>query len=333
MIKPKLAMYWAASCGGCEIALVNLHEKILDVAEAFDFVFCPCLLDTKYRDIETMEDRSIAVTFFNGAIRTSENVHMARLLRKKSRIMVSFGSCASGGCIPGLGNFSSRQDHLNRIYRDSPTLDNQSGVLPAGVVQVPEGELTLPEFLPFVKTLENTLENTVDVDYSIPGCPPEPHQIWAVVNMFIQGQPLPAKGAVLGGGRSTVCGECSRKRTEKKIRKLFRTFEIIPDGETCLLEQGLLCMGVVTRDGCGALCPKVNMPCTGCYGSPEGVLDQGAKMISALGSMIALDDSQEMSAEEIARQVDSVLEGIPDLAGCLYKYSLAGSILGGKRTP
>ena len=45
--KPKLAMYWAASCGGCEIALVNINEALLDLAAAFDFMFCPCLLDTK----------------------------------------------------------------------------------------------------------------------------------------------------------------------------------------------------------------------------------------------------------------------------------------------
>lgn len=49
--KPKLALYWASGCGGCEIGLVNLHERILDVAAAFDFVFCPCLLDTKYQNL------------------------------------------------------------------------------------------------------------------------------------------------------------------------------------------------------------------------------------------------------------------------------------------
>src|SRR5690242_9073197 len=77
--KPKLAMYWAASCGGCEIAVVNLHEKLLDVDAAFDFMFCPCLMDTKKKDIEAMPDKSIAITLFNGAIRTDENAEMAHL--------------------------------------------------------------------------------------------------------------------------------------------------------------------------------------------------------------------------------------------------------------
>ncbi|MBF0146826.1 MAG: NADH:ubiquinone oxidoreductase [Magnetococcales bacterium] len=326
--KPGLAMYWAASCGGCEIALVNLHEKILEVMEFFDFVFCPCLLDVKYQEVEAMADGAIAITLFNGAIRTTENIHMARLLRRKSRLLIAFGSCASEGCIPGLGNLASRQNLMDHIYRDSPTLETGNGPLPATVVDVAEGRLTLPEFLPEV----STLEQVVAVDYFIPGCPPESHQLWNVINSIIQGTPLPDRGAVLGGGRSTVCEECVRKRTEKKIHRLFRTYELIADPETCLLEQGLLCMGIATRDGCGGLCPKVNMPCTGCYGPPEGVLDQGAKMIAALGSMIDIEACREGNLEDWHRQVDAVLAAIPDLAGSLYTYSLAGSILGGKRT-
>ena len=54
--KPKLAVYWSASCGGCEISLANLHEHLLDVVSHFDFMFCPCLLDTKKKDIEALPD-------------------------------------------------------------------------------------------------------------------------------------------------------------------------------------------------------------------------------------------------------------------------------------
>ena len=90
--KPKLSMYWASSCGGCEIALANINEKILAVNEAFDFFFCPCLLDTKKKDIEELPNRGIAVTLFNGAIRNEENEEMARLMRKKSKLQIAFGS-------------------------------------------------------------------------------------------------------------------------------------------------------------------------------------------------------------------------------------------------
>ncbi len=327
MEKPKLAMYWASGCGGCEIALVNLHERILDVAAAFDFVFCPCLLDTKYQDVEAMADGSIALTLFNGAIRSSENREMAHLLRRKSRCLIAFGSCAKAGCIPALSNFSTRDDHFQAIYRDSLTVDNPLGILPQTTTPCPEGTLTLPLFFNRVMTLNQV----VPVDYLIPGCPPEPHQIWNVVDHLIQGRPLPPVGSVLGGGRSSVCDECARIKKDKKIPRLYRNYEVVPDTENCLLEQGLVCMGMATRDGCGGLCPQVNMPCTGCYGTPEGVLDQGAKMVSALGSMLDIGETQGLSEAQIAQRVDVLLDAIPDLAGTFYQYSLADSILGGRR--
>ena len=327
MDKPKLAMYWASGCGGCEVALVNLHERLLDLAAAFDFVFCPCLLDTKYQDVEAMADGNIAVTLFNGAIRSSENEELAHLLRRKSQTLIAFGSCAKAGCIPALSNLHSRDDHFQSIYRDNPTLDNPLGIIPQIITERPEGVLTLPVFFERVKTLAQV----VTVDYLVPGCPPELHQIWAIVDHLIQGRPLPPVGSVLGGGRSSVCNECDRIKQDKKIKQLYRNYEVVPEAEICLLEQGLVCMGIATRDGCGALCPKVNMPCTGCYGTPEGVLDQGAKMASALGSMLDLGDTHGLSEAVIAQRVDEQLDAIPDLAGTFYQYSLADSILGGRR--
>ena len=93
-------MYWAASCGGCEISLVNIQEKILEVDANFNFMFCPCLIDTKKKDIQALPDKSIALTLFNGAIRTEENEEMAHLLRQKSQTLVAFGSCSYAGSIP-----------------------------------------------------------------------------------------------------------------------------------------------------------------------------------------------------------------------------------------
>ena len=324
--KPKLAMYWAASCGGCEIALVNINDKLLDVAAAMDFVFCPCLLDTKKKDVEAFADGEILVTFFNGALRTEENREMAHLLRRKSKVLIAFGSCSYGGCIPALGNLSTNDQIFRTVYSDTASTANSNGVMPARETMVPEGRLSLPVFLERVKTLVEE----VKVDYIIPGCPPEPHQIWAVIQTLLSGQPLPAQGSVLGAGRSTVCEECTRVRADKKITAFRRTHEFIPDREQCLLEQGLVCMGIATRDGCGGLCPKVNMPCTGCYGPPEGVHDQGAKMMAALGSIIDIEAWKHLPEEQIGKEIDAVVKGIPDLAGTLYRYSLAGSLLRGR---
>ena len=81
--KPKLAMYWAAGCGGCEVSVLNLFEHILAVDAAYDIVFFPCIADFKVKDVEGYSDNYIDVCLFDGAIRNSENEEMARLLRKK----------------------------------------------------------------------------------------------------------------------------------------------------------------------------------------------------------------------------------------------------------
>lgn len=321
--KPKLAMYWAASCGGCEISLVNMNERILDVDANFDFIFCPCLLDTKKKDIEAMPDKSIAITLFNGAIRTGENLEMAEILRRKSQTLIAFGSCARGGCIPALSNLHKKGEHFRNIYLENPTIDNPQGLIPQKETAMPEGTMALPEFFDTVRTLAQVVE----VDYFIPGCPPESHQIWNVIDLVVKGGPLPPRGSVIGAGSLTVCDECVRIKEDKKVARLYRTYEIIPEAEKCLLEQGLVCMGIVTRCGCGGLCPQAQMPCTGCYGAPEGVIDQGAKMVAALGSILDLGDVKDIPESELAGRVDEIISRIPDYAGTFYKYTMADSIL------
>lgn len=327
--KRGLAVYWASSCGGCEIAIANLHERLLDFDDHFDLVFCPCLVDTKIDDIRRMPEGAIEVTLFNGAIRTDDNEEMARLLREKSRVLIAYGSCSSAGGIPALSNLHTRSDHLRSIYLESPSLENSSEVLPQETTLAPEGTLRLPSFHERVRTLAQT----VAVDYFVPGCPPESHQIWNILDMLIRNAPLPPKGSILGAGKTSVCDECKRSRTDKKIARLYRTYERIPDSESCLLDQGFLCMGPATRDGCGGLCPAVNMPCIGCYGPPEGVLDQGAKMAGTIGSILLIDKLKGLSEHEINQQIDRVLQSLPDFAGAFYKFSLAGSLMRGLRAP
>ena len=325
--KPKISMYWAASCGGCEIALLNINERILDLDANFDLVFCPCIMDVKKRNVEKMPDRAIDITFFNGAIRNEENEEMAHLLRKKSKTLIAFGSCSHEGCIPGLSNLFSCERHMKTIYLNNPSTENPQETLPQTETNVPEGKLRLPGFYNRVKTLSQVTE----VDYSLPGCPPESHQVWNVIEGLINGTPLPKKGGILGAGNSSVCDECELKRKDKKINRFYRTYEVIPDGENCLLDQGIICMGIATRDGCGALCPQVNMPCTGCYGPPEGVFDQGAKMTSALGSIIDIGEPKGLTEEELIDRIDAILDAVPDYVGTFNKYSLANSILKGSR--
>ena len=151
--KPKLAMYWAASCGGCEIAVLNIHENILTVDEVFDVAFFPCIADFKEEDVKGYPDGYIDVCLFNGAIRNSENEHMAHLLRQKSKVMVAFGSCAYEGCIPALSNLTSNEATLGTVYLDNPSIDNPGGTLPQPKTQVREGQLEIPVLYETIKSL------------------------------------------------------------------------------------------------------------------------------------------------------------------------------------
>jgi F420-non-reducing hydrogenase small subunit len=312
MPKPKLALYWAASCGGCEIAVLEINEKILEVANNFEIVFWPVAIDTKYDDVEKMEDGSIAVCLFNGGIRNEEGERIARLLRRKSQVMVAYGSCACEGCIPALINLNSREAMFERAYLEAQSVDNPQKIVPLTKSEVPEGEIELPKMYQQVYRLKDI----VPVEYFIPGCPPVADMTWAAINAIITGQ-LPPAGSVVAGDK-TVCETCPKKRDVKKITKIVRPHEVIPDLEICLLEQGIICMGPATRSGCGALCPTVHMPCRGCYGPPIDVLDQGLKMISALGSVIETNDPEEM---------EKIVEQIEDPAGTFYRFGMAGSLL------
>lgn len=317
--KAKVAIYWAAGCGGCEIAFLSINERILDLLEVAELVFCPCVMDVKVRDVEKFPDGYIDLCLFNGGIRNSEQEYMAALLRAKSKLLVAYGSCAHEGCIPGLANTVSRDEIFETVYLDNPSTDNPDGVLPQTLSEVDGCSLHLPAFYERVRTLEQT----VDIDYVLPGCPPEADRIWEALTAVVSGE-LPPLGTVIGR-QTTVCDECPRTRNEKRIKQFHRTWEVIPDADLCLLEQGLICCGIATRAGCEALCPAVNSPCIGCYGPNDGVQDFGARMIAALSSVIDSDDPAE---------VERIIErGIPDPVGTFYRFSIAASSLRGRPVP
>ncbi len=312
MAKPKLALYWAASCGGCDVAVLDTNEKILDIANLVDIVFWPIALDFKYHHVRAMEDKSIDLCLFNGAVRSTEQEEIAKLLRDKSKVMVAFGACACFGGIPALANFTSRAEIFQRAYIEAPSNNNDEGTFPLLKTRVAEGELELPELFDTVLTLAQV----VPVEYFVPGCPPPVDLILKLVDLFASGQ-MPPPGAVIASDK-TLCDECKRTKEEKKITKFYRPHEIIPDPEKCLLEQGIICCGPATRGGCGLRCIEANMPCRGCFGPPPGVDDQGAKLVSAIASIY-----QGESEEEIARMVDEVI----DPAGTFYRFGLANSML------
>ncbi|MCW4006131.1 MAG: oxidoreductase [Candidatus Bathyarchaeota archaeon] len=315
--KLKIAFYWAASCGGCEIAVLDINEKILDVVKLADIVFWPVAMDVKYSDVENMPDKYIDITFFNGSIRNSEQEHMAKVLRAKSKTLVAFGSCAHEGSIPGLANLNDRDEIFEHVYIKDKSNVNPNATMPKTETKVKEGILKIPEFYDTVKTLAQT----VDVDYYLPGCPPPVVLISNAIDAIATGN-LPPKGSVLAPAKA-VCDECPRKRENKKIEKIYRVHEKVPEPDRCLMEQGIICLGMATRSGCGAQCLKVDMPCTGCGGAAPNQPEVGAGMMTALASILGLDEDAEYTEEDVQKLIDQV----KDPVGTFYMYNLPASIL------
>lgn len=311
--KLQIALYWGAACGGCDVAVLDTNEFILDVAAAADIRFWPIAVDGKYHDVEAMEDGTLDLTIFDGAVRNSENEYVAKLLRQKSKILVAFGSCAHMGGIPGLANLTSREEILTTAYLNNASIEPGNRTVPYHKTQVDGMNLEIPVLYKRVYKLADV----VDVDYFVPGCPPAPDQVKKVILAVVRGE-LPPRKSVVGASDRALCDDCKRSKNEKKTKAFNRPFEVIQDPERCLMEQGILCMGSATRSGCGVRCPNSNVGCRGCYGPAPGVRDQGAKFLSAVASMIDSKDPAE---------IEEILSRLPDFAGYAYRFGMPASML------
>ncbi|MBN2529045.1 MAG: oxidoreductase [Deltaproteobacteria bacterium] len=313
-MKPKVAFYWCASCGGCEEAVLDLHDGLLTVAEQFEIVLWPVAFDFKYADVENVPDGEIAVAFINGAIRTDEQAFIARMLRQKATTVVAFGSCAHTGGIPGLANLTTRDAIFESSYLNSPTVENPEATIPLTKTRVDGLDASLPRFFEHV----HTLDQLIDVDYFLPGCPPMPDNIRFAVQAVLE-QRLPPKGSVLGS-RKALCDTCQRQKPDKPVlhRRFYFPHEIQADPNICFLTQGIICCGPATRSGCGEKCIEGNMPCTGCFGPLDNITDQGAAMVAAIAAYIDGENEGEIKAS---------VETILDPAGTFYRYAVPSSQL------
>ena len=324
MAKPKAAFYWCASCGGCEEAIINLDEDMLKVMDAMDIILWPVILDSKRKDIEALEDSEITVSFISGAVRLNEHEEMVKLLRQRSKFVVAFGACAHMGGIPGLGNLYTKDTIFQRVYKEISTVENQEGITPQERTALDIGELTLPGFSDTVKILDQF----IPVDSYLPGCPPPPDLIMNTLNGILKGE-LPEKGAVLAPDKP-LCDTCPRaeeRREGVSIQEIKRPHEIKLSPWKCFLEQGIICLGSVTRSGCGERCIKANLPCRGCMGPAKGTIDQGAKALSIIASVLGLEEEEGMTEEEVSK----LLDGVVDPAGTFYRFCLPGSLLARRR--
>ena len=320
MSKFKFAMYWAGSCGGCEIAVLEIKEKILEVDRDFDVVFWPVAADFKYKDVEGYDDDSIDLCLFNGCIRNSENEYVAKLLRQKSKVLVAFGACAVMGGIPGLANVADRPgDQGPRLHATTRRVDNPDGVYPQERVQGARGRARAPAHVRHGEDAGADGRRRL-LHARLPSRGASDRGGARRRHRRSQG-----RGRAAAQGRDdrrapkTCCDECKRARTRRRSAASCGIWEILPDPEKCLLEQGMVCMGPRhARRLRRRAARRVGMPCRGCYGAPEGVSTRAPRC-----SARWRPSSTHPRPEEIAE----IIATVPDPVGTFYRFGLADSLL------
>jgi F420-non-reducing hydrogenase small subunit len=242
MAKARVAVEWLSGCSGCELGIVDLHEKLLDILAEIELVRFPILMDTK-------EYVKADVGIVTGSIRTDHDVHAAHAMREACATIIAFGTCPvyggphSSACAHGVDEL------LAGAFRDNPS--TTTSLVPDQVPRLLEGN--------------RPLDSEIEVDLYIPGCPPHAAHIFEGLLALLRGREPKI-------GRTNVCFFCTRKMVKTDVAELRRPYEGTFDPDTCFLSQGCLCFGSVTLERCLAPCMQVGVPCFACAGPSEAII-------------------------------------------------------------
>ena len=286
---------WLSVCGGCEVAIVDLHEQILDVLGAVQLQRCPVLTDIK--DYPKAE-----IGLVSGAIRNEHDRHAAERMRESCDTIIAWGTCAVYGGIPGAGIVHTRDAIFDAAYRQN--LTTPGGQPPSRRVDPLETRVV-------------PLDAVIPVDLYLAGCPPHPAFILEALLSLVQGRPVRAK-------QESVCARCTRTMERTDVDRVKANHEGMPDPDRCLLSQGYVCLGSVTLDRCASPCPNNGVMCTGCAGPTMQVLTEPNRDIR---TEIA-DRMSRLTAIPPA----TIQRSIEYAAKSHYSYAMATSMIGGKPT-
>ena len=177
MTKPKISSDWMAGCSGCHMSLLDIDERLLEIADRAD------IRATPITDLKEPDESGVDVGILEGGINNSSNEEVAHRMRSRCKILVAFGDCAVFGGIPALRNMCGTEEALKRAYVEAESNDDQ-GFIPSD-----------PELA--VMSNVRALHEVVPVDLHVPGCPPDPDVIFYVLSELAQGRKPELKDELL----------------------------------------------------------------------------------------------------------------------------------------
>lgn len=178
MSKPRIATTSLAGCFGCHMSLLDIDERILELAELVEFDKSPI------NDFKDFQDRCL-VGLIEGGCCNEDNVEVLKRFRRHCDILISVGDCAIMGGIPALRNGIPLGECLEEAYLKGPTVHNPSGRIPDD----PEIPLLLDRVYP--------CHEVVKIDYHLPGCPPPADTLWEALVALLNGkQPVLPYGLI-----------------------------------------------------------------------------------------------------------------------------------------
>jgi len=173
--KPTLATIWLDGCSGCHMSFLDMDERLLEIAERADIVYSPLI------DIKTYPDM-VDFCLVEGAVSSEEDLHKIKMVRERTKTLISFGDCAVTANVPGMRNPIGPRPLLERAYLENATLNQH---IPIEVV---------PALLPMARPVHRV----VAVDLFLPGCPPSADLIYESLVSLLEGRVPDTAGARFG---------------------------------------------------------------------------------------------------------------------------------------